>query len=172
VAGVLSVPPPAGVEMVSAPTAEAMRAAVAAHFPGADVLVMAAAVADFRPSQPGARKIHRSSGLKTIELEPTADIVREAAAGRRPGQIVVGFALETDDGEAGARRKLKEKGLDLVVLNDPTEAGSEFGGDTNRVTVFSAAGAAEALPLLTKREVACRLFERVIRLLPGTRTAP
>jgi phosphopantothenoylcysteine decarboxylase/phosphopantothenate--cysteine ligase len=167
VAGVLAVDPPAGVEVVTAPTAQAMHEAVLERFAEADVLVMAAAVADFRPARPESAKIRRASGLAAIELEPTADIVRDAASRRRPGQVVVGFALETRDGPAAARRKLAEKGLDLVVLNNPTEAGSEFGGVTNRVTLFEAQGEPRELPLLTKAEVAGILLDRVAAILAG-----
>lgn len=167
VSGVMSIDAPPGVEVVSAPTAGLMREAVLGNLRTADVLVMAAAVADFRPARPAAAKIRRSSGLDSIALEPTGDILKEASSLRRPGQVVVGFALETENGPAGAARKLKEKGADLIVLNNPTAAGSEFGGDTNQVTLLDADGVSEVLPLQSKREVARAIFDRVAARLTG-----
>lgn len=167
VGGVLSVEPPAGVELVSATTAESMRAAVEAAMVNADILVAAAAVADFRPAAPAADKIRRAGGLRAIELEPTVDILKEAAGRRKKGQVLVGFALETSSELDGARRKLAEKGVDLIVLNNPTRAGSEFGGDHNEVTLLGADGSTEELPLQSKREVARVIFDRVLARLDG-----
>lgn len=161
VAGVLSVPAPPGVRVIAATTAEAMHAEVLAQMEDADVLVMAAAVADFRPARPATRKIKKGDGLSAIELEPTVDILKAVAAVRRPGQLLVGFALETNDGLAGAMAKLTGKGLDLLALNNPLDAGSEFGGATNRVTLLRPGQAPEELPLLSKREVARVMLDHV-----------
>jgi phosphopantothenoylcysteine decarboxylase/phosphopantothenate--cysteine ligase len=179
VAGVLSVAEPTGVRIVSAVTAEAMRRAVLAEAAKADIVIGAAAVADFRPVKPAAQKLKRSAGVGSIVLEPTVDILKAAAAKRRPGQLFVGFALETTDELAGARRKLAEKGVDVVVLNNPTKPGSAFGGATNEVTILDRSGRAEALPLQSKRDVARALFDRLVggvaatgRPARGPRTAP
>jgi phosphopantothenoylcysteine decarboxylase/phosphopantothenate--cysteine ligase len=136
---------------------------------------MAAAVADFTPTAPAARKIARGAGL-TLELSPTPDLLAEIAGGApdgdttgaawpRPGApILVGFAAETGGIERAAG-KLRAKGVDLLVANDVAEAGSGFGTETNRVTILDRAGAADALPLLPKREVADRVLDRVARAL-------
>lgn len=161
VAGVLAVPPPSGVRVISATTAEAMHAEVLARMEDADVLVMAAAVADFRPARPATRKIKKGDGLSAIELEPTVDILKAVSVVRRPGQLLVGFALETNDGLAGALAKLTGKGLDLLALNNPLDPGSEFGGETNRVTLLRPDREPEELPLLSKREVARVMLDQV-----------
>ncbi|MDZ4804799.1 MAG: bifunctional phosphopantothenoylcysteine decarboxylase/phosphopantothenate--cysteine ligase CoaBC [Candidatus Eisenbacteria bacterium] len=171
VSGVLSVEPPAGVSIVSATTALAMRGAVLDAMKDADILVAAAAVADFRPMNPATDKIKRTGGLDAIELEPTIDILKEAAGRRQKGQIMVGFALETSSELESARKKLADKGVDLIVLNNPTRSGSEFGGDTNEVTLIAAGGATEKLPLQSKRQVARAIFDRVVGLLDGATTS-
>jgi phosphopantothenoylcysteine decarboxylase/phosphopantothenate--cysteine ligase len=135
----------------------------------ADALVMAAAVADFTPAKPEERKIARADGL-TLELSPTPDLLAEVAslAGeRRNGSaapILVGFAAETG-GLERAPGKLAAKGIDFLVANDVSEAGSGFGTDTNRVTIFDRSGAGDELPMLSKREVADRILDRVARAL-------
>jgi len=180
VVGTLSVPLPDGVEVVHAETASAMRAALhrLAEGPegraGFDTLVMAAAVADFRPAHAADTKIARTEAGLTLELVPNPDLIAELArlvrgvdeagvAARRPllpRPVLVGFAAETGS-LARAPEKLRAKGLDLLVANDVAEAGSGFGSDTNRVTILAADGTAETLPLLPKREVADRLLDRV-----------
>lgn len=163
VTGAASVPPPAGVEVHAAMTAEAMRERVLGELEGADALIMAAAVADYRPKTVHQEKIRREPGTLQVELEPTADILAEAA--RRKGRrVLVGFALETaDDGMASARRKLAEKGLDLVVWNRADEA---IGTETSRVVIIDRDGE-EALPVLPKDEVARRIVAEVARRLTG-----
>ena len=129
---------------------------------GFDALIMAAAVADFRPRRPAGAKLHRGSSL-TLDLEPTPDLLADAvgvARGLSPVPILVGFAAET--GSLGrAVDKLQRKGVDLLVANDVAEPGSGFGTDTNRVTLLAADAPAEAWPILSKREVADRLLDRV-----------
>jgi phosphopantothenoylcysteine decarboxylase/phosphopantothenate--cysteine ligase len=168
--GMTSVPAPAAASVVDAPTAVAMREAVLAALPGADILVMAAAVADFRPRSVASSKLDRSDGL-VLELEPTEDILAEAArvahataAERgRPGDrpVLVGFAAETGSLER-APGKAARKRVDLLVANDVSEAGSGFGTDTNRVTVIAPGETPEPWPLLTKLEVAHRLLDRAL----------
>ena len=137
--------------------------------PSADALVMAAAVADFRPKQSAASKIGRQDGL-TLELEPTADILAEASqVGRQQSNrpLLVGFAAETGSLER-AQAKAERKGVDLLVGNDVAEEGSGFGTATNRVTIFAPGATPEPWPLLTKREVADRLLDRLVGLRAAT----
>jgi len=142
---------------------------------GMDALVMAAAVADFKPRQAAASKIARDGAL-TLELEPTEDILATVASlvppvGARDRPVLVGFAAETGSLER-APDKFRRKGVDLLVANDVSEPGSGFGTDTNRVTILTAGGHREALPLLPKREVADRLLDRVARALDERDAAP
>lgn len=167
IAGPLAVPAPVGARMESVETTGQMRDAIAAAIGQADVLIMAAAPADFRPADPATRKIKKRDGLDAVGLEETPDILASTRASRAPGMIAVGFALETNDVESNARAKLSAKDLDLVVMNDATEAGAGFGVETNRVTILGADGSRDELPLLTKDEVADRLLDRVERLLDG-----
>ncbi|HZF66418.1 MAG TPA: bifunctional phosphopantothenoylcysteine decarboxylase/phosphopantothenate--cysteine ligase CoaBC [Gemmatirosa sp.] len=169
IAGPLQVPTPAGVRVTAVETTDAMAATVAAELPHADVLVMAAAPADFRPAQAAVQKMKRGSGGTTLELAPTADILAGTRALRREGAVIVGFALETTDLEANARKKLAAKDLDLIVLNDATEPGAGFGVETNRVTLLARDGAVDALPLMAKADVADAILDRVERLLAAPR---
>jgi phosphopantothenoylcysteine decarboxylase/phosphopantothenate--cysteine ligase len=167
VAGPLDVPPPVGPRMVRVETTEEMARAVAQSLPEADVLVMAAAPADFRAAAPPAGKIKKTAAPASIALAPTTDILAETRGARRPGAVVVGFALETSDVLRNGRGKLESKGLDLVVVNDATEAGAGFAVDTNRVTLIGADGGERALPLMPKTEVADAILDRVKELLDG-----
>ncbi len=166
--------PPAA-QIVRVETTAEMKDAVLDLVGGADALVMAAAVADFRPRRAAATKLARAEGL-TIELEPTEDILAGAAAtvrapgARQPRPILVGFAAETGSLERAAD-KLRRKGVDFLVANDVAEAGSGFGTDTNRVTILAADGPDQELPLLTKRAVADLLLDRVARALDDRDTA-
>lgn len=157
--------PPIGPRVTPVDTAEEMRAAVAEAAADADVLIMAAAVADFRPRDVPDRKIKKSSTLEAIRLEPAPDVLTETASARPSGCVVVGFALETDDAEANAREKLASKGMDLIVLNE-TGPDSGFEVGTNRVTLIEREGESEAVPLLEKEQVADRILDRVERRLP------
>src|SRR5688500_13343042 len=165
--GPLSVAPPSGVRARAVESTGEMCAAVRDELPGADVLVMAAAPADFRPAAAAATKLKKGEGVPALALEPTPDILLATRDARRPGAVIVGFALETGDPVPSARDKLARKGLDLVVANDATEAGAGFGVPTNRVTLVDRAGGAEALPLLDKDEVAEEILDRVAGLLGG-----
>lgn len=163
--GLTSVALPADARLVSAPTAAEMRTAVLDEIAETDVLVMAAAVADFRPRTVAEGKIARADGL-TLELEPTSDILAEAvtvARQRRQPPLVVGFAAETGSLER-AREKATRKGVDLLVANDVAEEGSGFGTDTNRVTIVVPGEPDDSWPQMTKRQVADRLLDRLIAL--------
>ncbi|MFN9575135.1 MAG: bifunctional phosphopantothenoylcysteine decarboxylase/phosphopantothenate--cysteine ligase CoaBC [Gemmatimonadota bacterium] len=160
IAGPMSAPVGAWLPVVPVETTQEMADAVRAALPRADVLVMAAAPADFRPVEPAAQKIKKGAAPRPIELTPTPDILLTTRADRRPGSVIVGFALETTDVLASARRKLEVKSLDLVVANDATEPGAGFGHDTNRVTLVTAEGEV-ALPLLAKPAVAEAILDEV-----------
>ena len=155
---------PQGPKVVHVESTEEMAHAVRAALPDADALVMAAAPADFRPATIAGDKIKKSTRPDAIALEPTPDILVTTRDARKPGAVIVGFALETRDAIGYGRSKLAAKGLDLVVVNDATEAGAGFGVDTNRVTLVTTDGD-EALPLMPKREVADAILDRVEALL-------
>jgi phosphopantothenoylcysteine decarboxylase / phosphopantothenate---cysteine ligase len=164
--GQTSVPLPDAAELVSAPTAADMREQVLAALPGASALIMAAAVADFRPRQAADSKIGRG-GTLTLELEPTNDILAEASAQarqREPRPLLVGFAAETGSLER-APDKAARKGVDLLVANDVAADGSGFGSATNQVTIIEPGREPDEWPLLSKRAVADRLLDRLVRLL-------
>ena len=163
IAGVMSVPPPRGMTVVEATTAAAMRQAVLRAAATADLLVMAAAVADFAPKRASSRKIKRDGGELQIELVPNPDIIAEVgdmADGARP--FLIGFAAESDDLEANARSKLRDKGLDLIVGNRVGGPFDAIGSDENKVTVFGAEGELSDWPMLPKRQVAERLWDLIV----------
>jgi len=171
VSGPTALTAPAGVRRVSVETALEMRAAVQAELPPCTVFVAAAAVSDFRPLAPAADKIKKDSlGDETrlvLELERTPDIlaeVGETTARERSGRLVVGFAAESRDLVAAARRKLERKRCHLVVANDVTLEGAGFDVDTNAVSFVGPEGEVEELPMLSKREVAERLLDRIEKL--------
>jgi len=146
-----------------------MKAQVLSALPGADVLVFAAAPSDFKPKDANEQKLKRSrkgQGME-MQLSPTEDIALATVEGRKPGAVAVGFALETEDLLGNARRKLKEKGFDLIAANSASEEGAGFDVDTNRVTILDTKGGVEGLPLLPKDEVAEKLLDRLTHLLRG-----
>ena len=158
--------PPPGVAVVPVESALDMQRAVQAECARADVLVMAAAVADYRPANPAERKLKRAGADElTVPLVQNPDIIASVQGPR----VKVAFAAETDDLLANAERKLAAKGAHLIVANDVTAADAGFAVDTNRVVILDAQGGREALPLLTKYEVAVRVLDRVAALLPGRR---
>ena len=167
VAGPLEIVSPVGVRHVAVETTEEMRDAVVRALADTDVLVMAAAPADFRVDDPAGRKIKRDHGARSIELAPTPDILRESRGERKTGAVIVGFALETGNALDASREKLARKDLDLLVVNDALEPGAGFAVDTNRVSLLARDGSVEELPLLSKHEVADRLLDRVEDLLGG-----
>jgi phosphopantothenoylcysteine decarboxylase/phosphopantothenate--cysteine ligase len=161
---------PAGMAVVRVDSAAEMLQAVLAASAQADALVMAAAVADFRPASPAEQKIKKTGEERgrRVELPPTADILAEVAAAKAAGlgpRVTVGFAAETENLIKNAQGKLERKKLDLIVANDVTATDAGFGTDTNRVTLLGRDGSVEALPLLSKAEVAGAIFDRVARLL-------
>jgi phosphopantothenoylcysteine decarboxylase/phosphopantothenate--cysteine ligase len=159
---VTAAPPPdnTAIEVVRVETAQEMAEAVWSRAADIDVAVMAAAVADFRPKDPGTEKLRRHDGLPAVEFEETPDILAGVAAMEaRP--YLVGFAAETGSLD-GALRKATTKGVDLLVGNDVSKAGSGFATDTNEVTVYTPDGSSETWPLLSKREVAHRLWNRIV----------
>ena len=179
IAGTTSVPLPGDrATVVHAETMAAMRRAVLAALPDADALVMSAAVADFRPSDPSPTKLTRDAD-RTLALEPTEDILAEAAAVAherlRPRPVLVGFAAETGSLDRATEKAVRKR-LDLLVANDVSEPGAGFAVETNRVTLIISGADPEPWPLLTKREVADRLLDRVAALLDArdasAQTAP
>ncbi len=164
VSGPTLLEPPKGVEVRRVTSAVQMRQAMGAAWPEARVVLMAAAVADFRPAQVAGHKIKKKDAALTVSLLPNPDILAELAGTDRSARVVVGFAAETGPAEAEARRKLREKGLDLVVANDVTEPGAGFEVDTNRVSIISV-DRREDLPMLPKAEVAELVLDRVVALL-------
>jgi phosphopantothenoylcysteine decarboxylase/phosphopantothenate--cysteine ligase len=149
---------------VQVQTAEEMLDAVVQASGEADALIMAAAVADFRPKRTASDKIKSRDGVPHLELEATDDILKAVAKGKRP-RVVIGFAAETRDLESNAAEKLKAKKLDLIVANDISADDAGFGVDTNRVTLIPADGRAESLPLASKSEVAEMIIGRLAALL-------
>ena len=153
---------PESVDLVLVETAEEMRAAVLDRLP-ADVVVMAAAVADYRPATPAADKIKKSGEARTISLEPTPDILTELGGSGAAGTLV-GFAAETSDVLANAEAKLRAKGADLIVVNDVSAPRTGFDHDTNEVTLLDATGGRSTVPLASKRQVAGAILDRMMAL--------
>jgi phosphopantothenoylcysteine decarboxylase/phosphopantothenate--cysteine ligase len=167
ISGPVVLPPPIGVELRRVESTRELEAAVRTELRTADVLVMAAAPADFRPSDPSDRKRARNDGALAIPMEPTVDILSATRSERRPGSVTVGFALETGDALAKGRAKLERKDLDLIVINDALEQGAGFEVETNRVALVGRDGAARILPLQSKRAVAEAILDAVEHQLGG-----
>ncbi len=163
ITGPTGLTPPAGAQVIRFETTAELHRAVLAELEAADGLIMAAAPADFRPRKTGKSKIKRGSDTLALELEPTEDILKDVARHRKKGQVIVGFALETNDGEANARRKLEEKQLDLIILNTVGDA-TGFNTDTNQVTIISPDEPPKSLPLLTKRVVGVKILQHMAKL--------
>jgi len=161
----LSVTPPGGITRVAVGTAQQMYNAVMEHLPTTDVLIGAAAVADYRPTTSADQKIKKLPGEQLIALERTPDILKAVGDLRGPGgkqpKLVIGFAAETNDLDENALGKLERKNLDMVVLNDVTAPDSGFAVDTNRVTVFERGGGRDDWPLMSKEEVAQAILQRI-----------
>jgi len=157
-----SSPEPAGVDVVKVGSAQEMHQAVENVTPRADALVMAAAVSDYRPTKAAKDKIKKGEAGLTLEMECTPDILGSV----KGNFIKVGFAAESSNLMENAKQKLKEKRLDLIVANDITAGDSGFGTDNNRVTIIDREGKVDSLPLMPKREVADKILDRVVKLLP------
>jgi phosphopantothenoylcysteine decarboxylase/phosphopantothenate--cysteine ligase len=167
IAGHLEVAAPSDVERIDASTTDDMRDAVASALPRADVLIMAAAPADFRPVARAASKIKKGEKISAIDLSPTDDILASTIASRRKNAVIVGFALETDDLIRNARSKLEKKNLDMIVANNANEDGAGFRVKTNRVTLITKDGAADEIPLMQKTDLADVILDRVEQMLDG-----
>lgn len=161
-----SLPTPIGCERVDVVTAAQMHDAVVARSGEADVAIMTAAVADFTPMETATEKIKKCDGVPVVQLVPTVDILAELGERRHPGQVIVGFAAETTDVVANARRKLERKRADMIVVNDVAADGVGFEGDTNEVLILAADGSQTHVPLTDKSAVAQALLDAVERTLP------
>ena len=161
VSGPTALAAPGGVEFVRVETAAQMRDAVLPRAAGADLILAAAAVADHRPAEFAAQKVKKDAGAYALPLAANDDILAALGREKRAGQILVGFAAETENLLDHARGKLTAKNLDWIVANDVTAEGAGFDGDTNVVTLLGRGGGETALPLLTKREVAERILDAV-----------
>ncbi|MGB9070163.1 MAG: bifunctional phosphopantothenoylcysteine decarboxylase/phosphopantothenate--cysteine ligase CoaBC [Candidatus Acidiferrales bacterium] len=158
---------PEGIDWVPVRSTENMRDAVNQHCTKADVIIMAAAVADYRPAAAHSQKLKRAEAGITLDLEPTPDILAELGRDHAARRILVGFAAETNALAENARSKLARKGADMIVANDVTEEGAGFDTDTNVVTIFIRDGREIPLPKLTKFEVANQILDRVLELQAG-----
>ena len=167
VAGPLSTDAPVGPRLRTVETTEQMLEAVRDEIRAADVLVMAAAPADFRAATVATSKVKKANAPDSIALEQTPDILRETIKARPPGMVAVGFALETDEVLQNGAAKLESKDLDLIVTNDAREAGAGFQVDTNRVTMLARDGTRTDLPLLPKTDVADAILDRIVEMLNG-----
>jgi len=156
VSGPSPLPPPEGVTVVSVTTAAEMAEAVLSHYPSSTIVIMAAAVSDFRPRSAAEQKIKKGGAPSTLELEATEDILSEMGR-RREGQFLVGFALETENLVENAKGKLTDKGLDLIAANDT----DGLDGPSNRITLIGRDGVVKELPLLSKEATAGALLDRV-----------
>jgi phosphopantothenoylcysteine decarboxylase / phosphopantothenate---cysteine ligase len=157
-----ALPAPDGAEVVRVSTAAEMEAAVVERAGSADVVVMAAAVADFRPVEVSPEKIKKTEGIPDIRLEPTPDILAGLGARKRPGQTLVGFAAETFDVTQFAKSKLARKGADVIVANDVSAPGVGFEHDTNQVLIISASGMEHDVALTGKREIARAVLDAAL----------
>ena len=157
------------VRVVGVTTADEMHQAVVEHADRADVVVMAAAVADFTPVAPAASKLKKADGVPLVELRPTVDILAELGRDRREGRTVVGFAAETDDVEQHARSKVESKGADLIVVNDVSAAGVGFEHETNEVRILDRSGGVRHVPLTSKSKVAGAVLDAVVEIRTGGR---
>jgi phosphopantothenoylcysteine decarboxylase/phosphopantothenate--cysteine ligase len=171
VKGPTSLPiPRRDIEVVPVQTAEEMRKAVLTRIERCSVVIKAAAVSDFRPKVTGKQKMKKANASRSLELEKTEDILREV--GKRKGKrVLIGFAAETEDLIANARKKLMEKNLDLIVVNDVTKPGAGFGLDTNQVKILYPSGEVKDLPLMSKEEVSQHILNDVVRLLKQRRSS-
>jgi phosphopantothenoylcysteine decarboxylase/phosphopantothenate--cysteine ligase len=156
------------IQYVPVRTAEEMRKAVFSHLEGSSVVIKAAAVSDYRPKVVSEKKIKKGDSEYTLALEKTEDILEELGK-KKEGRVLVGFAAETEDLVAYAKKKLQEKNLDLIVVNDVTQPGAGFGSDTNQVKILSSSGEEKDLPLSTKEEISGAILDHVVALLKQRR---
>jgi phosphopantothenoylcysteine decarboxylase/phosphopantothenate--cysteine ligase len=154
-----------GIERTDVVSAADMATACKRIAPDREVVIMSAAVADFRPAGPAAEKIKKQQAVMEMVLEPTEDILAWMGANKPEGQVLVGFALETTHGEDHARGKLQRKNLDLIILNSLQDAGAGFGHDTNKVTLIGRDTKRVALPLMSKIDTARAILDHIEELL-------
>ncbi|MDW3212922.1 MAG: bifunctional phosphopantothenoylcysteine decarboxylase/phosphopantothenate--cysteine ligase CoaBC [Ilumatobacteraceae bacterium] len=160
----VDLPVPHGAEIVPVDTAADMEAAMQRLAPTSDVVIMAAAVADFRPKVAAPNKLKKHDGVPEIVLEPTPDILAGLGAAKPAGQVLVGFAAETDDLVANAERKLAAKHLDLIVANDVGAPSTGFRHDTNAVTILAPGAEPHVVPLADKRTIAASVIDRIVSI--------
>jgi phosphopantothenoylcysteine decarboxylase/phosphopantothenate--cysteine ligase len=165
----VDLPVVSGVSVVSVETAQQMQDAVTAEAGSADVVIMAAAVADFRPVLSVEGKIKKQQGVPTITLEPTPDILAHLGSLKPAHQVLVGFAAETENLVDNARGKLERKNLDLIVANDVSAPGVGFAHDTNAVTILSASGEMKSVALANKRTIATAVLDSVVKVQSARR---
>ena len=172
VSGPTALRPPAGIELIRVETAEDMGKALQSHFAWSTVLIMAAAVADYRPSEPAQLKIKKDrNASRMLSLTPTDDILA-TLSDKRTHQILVGFAAETDALLHHAKDKLVRKGIDLIVANDVTAEGAGFGSDTNAAVLVDRQGRTVTLARMPKREMADRILDAIRPLAVRTARKP
>jgi phosphopantothenoylcysteine decarboxylase/phosphopantothenate--cysteine ligase len=162
VSGPVSIDPPVDATTIKVRTAEEMYEAVMQHLPASTLVVMAAAVADYRPASISAHKLKKSGSKLVLELEPTADILA-AVGSKKNGRLLIGFAAETQDLLTNARKKLESKNADLIIANDVSSSDSGFDVDTNRITILSR-DREDELPLMTKTEAAGQILDAAMRI--------
>ena len=167
VLGPATIAPPPNVETIPVRTADEMRSAVIDRFAAADVVVMAAAVADFRPKAPADRKMKKDAGVPELMLELTPDILAELGERKRADQFLVGFAAETEDVEAAGRTKLRSKRVDALVANAVGREGTGFGSETNEATILVAGGRGEPMRAWSKAELASAVCDLIAGFLTG-----
>ncbi|HEV8720108.1 MAG TPA: bifunctional phosphopantothenoylcysteine decarboxylase/phosphopantothenate--cysteine ligase CoaBC [Candidatus Binatia bacterium] len=163
ISGPTALEPPAGARLISVTTAAEMRAAVIKEFAQCTAIMMAAAVADYRPAMVSDQKMKRGKGPVELRLEPNPDILKELSDNKN-SKLLVGFAAETEELTANAEKKLREKNLDMIIANNVTEAGSGFDGDTNIATILDRTGAKRPLPLMSKDELADCIYDHFLAL--------
>jgi phosphopantothenoylcysteine decarboxylase/phosphopantothenate--cysteine ligase len=164
VAGPVNLPTPPGVRRIDVVSAAEMLAACAQAFPRADIFIAAAAVGDYAPVAPTRQKIKKTGQALRLELKPASDILKTLAEKKKKGQIVVGFAAETENLREHALKKLREKNLDAVIANDVSKKDRGFSSEKNSVLFIDRRGRTESTPLLPKSEIAARIWDRVEKL--------
>lgn len=165
VCGPSSIPSDAAVKRIDVVSAQQMHDATVPRFADADIAILSAAVADYRPSTVAAQKIKKKDAALTISLEPTPDILAMLGKEKHGGQILVGFALETENALANAQEKMQRKNCDLMVMNSLADVGAGFGHDTNRVTIIDRQGNVTNFGLRSKAEVAIDILTHISQLL-------
>ncbi len=163
ISGPTALEPPSGARLIFVTTAAEMRDAVIKEFAQCTAIVMAAAVADYRPARVADQKMKRGKEPVELRLEPNPDILKELSD-KKDGKLLVGFAAETEELTANAEKKLREKNLDMIIANNVAEAGSGFDGDTNIATILDRTGAKRSLPLMSKDELADCIYDHFLAL--------